>query len=74
MKKIKDILYIIGVNGMIIFFALTLVVNVFEKMNPIPKAILTMILGVITFYICKDITKILEKEVLECITQYEKKK
>lgn len=63
MKKIKDLIYIIGINCLIIFFVLTLAVNIIELLNPIVKAILDMLLGIITFYICKDITKILIKEV-----------
>ena len=67
MKKIKEILYIIGVNCMIIFLSLTLAVNFIELLNPIPKAIINMILGIITFYVCKDITKILIKEVKDVL-------
>jgi hypothetical protein len=65
MQKIKDILYILGVNCLIIFFALNIGVNLIELLHPIPKTALDMILGIITYFICKDITKILIKEVKE---------
>ena len=65
MQKIKDILYILGVNCLIIFFALNIGVNLIELLQPIPKTILDMILGIITYFICKDMTKILIKEVKE---------
>ena len=68
MNKLKDILYILMVDSLIIFFALTFAVNVIELLHPIYKAILDMILGIFTFFICKDITKILIKEVKECTT------
>lgn len=68
MKVFKDILYIIGVNCLILFFVLTFAINVIELLHPIYKAILDMILGIFTFFICKDITKILIKEVKECTT------
>jgi len=73
MNKIKDILYIVGVNCLIIFFALNIGVNLIELLHPIPKTALNMILGIITYFICKDITKILIKEVKECTTKLEKK-
>jgi len=63
MKKIKDLVYIIGVNCLIVFFSLSLAINIVELLNPILKVIIDMLLGIITFYICKDITKILSKEV-----------
>lgn len=69
MNKVKDLLYILMVNCLIIFFILTFAVNVIELLHPIYKAILDMILGNFTFFICKDITKILIKEVKECTTK-----
>jgi hypothetical protein len=74
MNKIKDILYIIVVNSLIIFFMLTIATNIVELLNPIYKAMIDMILGVIAYFVCKDITEILIKEVKECTTRFEKKK
>ena len=65
MNKIKNILYIIGVNLLIIFFALTLATNLIELLQPIYKALADMILGIVTFFICKDITLILIKEAID---------
>ena len=73
MNKIKTLLYIIGINLLIILFALTTAVNFIEQLQPILKALLDMILGLITYFICKDITKILIKEAMECTTQLKKK-
>ncbi len=69
MNKIKNLLYIIGVNCLMIFFALTIATNLIEMLHPIYKAIIDMILGVITYFACKDMTKILIKEVKECTTK-----
>lgn len=65
MKKIKNILYIVGVDCLILFFALTLAVNLIELLQPVYKALLDMFLGIIVFFICKDITIILMKEIIE---------
>ena len=73
MNKIKDLLYILMVNGLIIFFILTLAVNIIERLNPIYKGIIDMALGIATYFICKDITKILIKEVKECTINSKKK-
>ena len=73
MNKLKDLLYILIVNGLIIFFILTLAVNIIERLNPISKAIADMTLGIITYFICKDITKILVKEVKECTIKSKKR-
>lgn len=73
MNKLKDILYIVMVNSLIVFFILAIATNVVELLSPIYKAIIDMILGIATFYLCKDITKILIKEVKECTTQSERK-
>lgn len=73
MNKLKDLLYILIVNGLIIFFILTLAVNVIENLNPIYKAIIDMALGIATYFICKDITKILVKEVKECTIKSKKR-
>ena len=73
MNKLKDLLYILIVNGLIIFFILTLAVNVIENLNPIYKAIIDMALGIATYFICKDITKILIKEVKECTIKSKKR-
>lgn len=69
MNRVKDLLYILIVNCLIIFFILSFATNVVEMLNPIYKAIVDMVLGIITFYLCKDITRILMKEVRECITK-----
>ena len=73
MNKLKDLLYILIVNGLIIFFILTLAVNIIEMLNPIYKAIIDMALGIATYFICKDITKILIKEVKECTIKSKKR-
>jgi hypothetical protein len=65
MNKIKTILYIIGIDLLIILFALTLATNLIELLQPIYKALANMILGMIVYFICKDITKILIKEAKE---------
>lgn len=63
MKLFKEMIYILGINCLIIFFSLSLAINLIELLNPIIKVIIDMLLGIVTFYICKDITKILTKEV-----------
>lgn len=65
MNKIKTILYIIGIDLLIILFGLTFATNFIELLQPIYKALANMILGVIVYFICKDITKILIKEAKE---------
>ena len=72
MQKIKEIFYIVMINLLIILFALSLAANVFELFNKIYRIIATMSTGVLTFWICKDVTKILKKEVKD-VPKNEKK-
>ena len=72
MQRIKEIFYIIMINLLIILFALSLAANVFELFNKIYRIIATMLTGILTFLICKDVTKILIKEVKD-VPKNEKK-
>lgn len=66
-KRIKEILFIIGLNCMIIFINLTIAINLVELCQSTLRIITDMILGAMTFFICKRVTKILlmeEKNVL----------
>lgn len=60
MKKIGNIIFIILVNMMIIFFFWTLSVNILK--TSIINTLVVMLLGVLSYLTCKRLTKILNDE------------
>lgn len=60
MKKIGNIIFIILVNMMIIFFFWTLSVNILK--TSIISTLIVMSLGIFSYLICKRLTKILNEE------------
>lgn len=60
MKKIGNIIFIILVNMMIIFFFWTLSVNILK--TSIISTLIVMSLGIFSYLTCKRLTKILNEE------------